>query len=269
VHVKAGHATGEPIYVAKIASWTPANAERGLPPGNGGVLVCSATTGTPLAFLADEHYLTDIRTAAAGALATDLLAPLDAIGVAVLGGGIQARLQVLTLAHLRNLGRVLVWARRPEAAASVVRDLKTHLPAVDVRLAASPQEAVKQAEIVITATASRVPLIKGAWLRSGQHLTALGADDDHKRELDAECFARASLVAVDSRSQTCTTAELSAAIASNMISEHSIVELGELISGVRQGRTGKEAITIAKLTGIAVQDLACARIALERLGIAI
>ena len=268
VHIKAAHVAGESIYVVKFASWTPTNAARGLPAGNGGILVFNASTGAPLAFLADGHYLTDIRTASAGALATDLLAEPHADSAAVLGAGVQARLQILTLARLRPLRHVLVWARRRDAAEALVAELGAQLPSADIKPAATIRDAL-QAEIVVTATASRSPLISAAWLRPGQHLTALGADDNEKRELDLGCFSRADLIAVDSRDQTGATAELGAARSAGLVTNAAIVELGELFAGTRQGRTMPSQITIAKLTGVAVQDLACARIVLERLGLSV
>jgi ornithine cyclodeaminase len=254
VHVKASSAPGDPHYVVKVASWVPSNAARGRPAAAGAILVCSAGTGAPEALLVDEHHLTDSRTAAAGALASHTLAARDARTVAVLGTGVQARLQVTTLAALRPLERVTVWGRRREAAEALARYL-------DAAVAGSAREAVESADIVITATASREPIVEADWLRPGQHVTALGADDDRKRELAAACFGRADRVVVDSRAQTCATAELAA----GPVGADAVAELGEVLAGRAPGRTRDDEITIAKLTGVAAQDLAAARVALERL----
>jgi ornithine cyclodeaminase/alanine dehydrogenase-like protein (mu-crystallin family) len=265
VHVKAAHHVGGDVYVVKVASAVPTNRERGLPVGNGGILISSAIIGQPLAFLVDEHYLTDARTAAAGALATDLLAAPDAATLTVLGAGVQARLQASTLARLRPLQRVTVWARRSAAAERLADELRATLGTVTVETAATVREAVLSSEIVVAATASTEPLIQGDWLRPGQHLTALGADDDRKRELDSDCFARADRVVVDSRAQTCATAELGVALRDGAIGLDSVVELGEIISGEMRSRTRPEEVTVAKLTGVAAQDLAAARVVLDRL----
>lgn len=236
--------------------------------GTGGLLVCSATTGAPLCFLSDEHYLTDARTAAAGALATDVLATAGASTVGVLGAGTQAWLQVVTLAGLRRLTGVAVWARRPAAARDLAVRLRQALPSASVSFGATPEAIVSASHIVITATASTEPLIVGEWLQAGQHITALGADDDRKRELDATVLSRADVVVVDSRDQTCRTAELAPALRDGTLSLDEVVELGEVFAGAAAGRSRRDEITLAKLTGLAFQDLACAGVVLDRLGIA-
>ena len=266
VHIKASSELGGPLYVVKLASWVESNARRGRPGGSGAIVVCSAETGAPLTLLVDEHYLTDARTAAAGALATDLLAPAGSSSVAVLGAGVQARLQVRTLATLRKVEQVVVWARRADAAAALVTDLEAGLDGARVTAAATARQAVESADIVITATASRAPLVEAEWLRAGQHITALGADDDRKRELTTACFSRADLVVVDSRAQSGRTAELREALAAGAVRERHIAELGEVLAGRATGRQSGDEITIAKLTGVAAQDLAAARAVLDRLG---
>lgn len=266
VHVKSASEVGGPIYTVKIASLIPSNRERDLPPGGGGIVICSAVTGKPLAMLLDDHYLTDIRTAIAGALASDLLAPAAASSVAVLGSGEQARLQVLTLAGLRALDRVVVWARRPEAAEATAAALRADLPdSCVVTVAASVREAVEATDIVITATASREPLIEAEWLHPGHHLSGVGADDDRKHELSTECFARADRIVVDLRAQTVSKAELALAAEKGAVELRQIVEMGEVIAGKAVGRGSEDEITIAKLSGLAAQDLAAAKVVAERL----
>jgi ornithine cyclodeaminase/alanine dehydrogenase-like protein (mu-crystallin family) len=174
VHIKAAHDAGGDTYVVKIASAVPTNRQRSLPIGKGGILICSAITGEPRAFFADEHHLTDARTAAAGALATDLLAAPDARTLTVLGAGVQAR---LLLARLRPLQQVIVWARRSAAAERLADELRAMLENVGVETTATVREAVLSSEIVVAATASTEPLIDGDWLRPGQHVTALTATD--------------------------------------------------------------------------------------------
>jgi ornithine cyclodeaminase/alanine dehydrogenase-like protein (mu-crystallin family) len=268
VHVKAASEVGGEIYVVKLASLIPSNRERGLAPGGGGIVVCSALTGEPLALLVDDHYLTDARTAVAGALASDLLARPAASAVGVLGSGEQARLQVTTLAGLRKLDRVAVWARREEAAKATAASLRDELGATaEVTVAATARDAVEVAEILITATASLEPLIEAEWLRPGQQVTAVGADDHRKHELTSACFARASRIAVDLRAQTCAKAELAKALAEGAVDEDRIAEMGELLSGERAGRGGEEEITIAKLTGVAAQDLAAAKAVARKLAL--
>jgi ornithine cyclodeaminase/alanine dehydrogenase-like protein (mu-crystallin family) len=266
VHVKAASEQGGDVYVVKLASLIPSNRERGIPPGGGAIVVCSAVTGMPLALLVDNHYVTDARTAIAGALASDLLARPDASCAAVLGSGEQARLQVTTLAGLRALERVFVWARRAEAAEATAEQLRAELPgSTEVAVAATAREATEVADILITATASLEPLVEGGWLKPGQHVTAVGADDHRKHELSTECFARADRIVVDLRGQTCAKAELALALQTGAANVDDIVEIGEVLVDGDLGRRGDEEITIAKLTGLAAQDLAAAKFAAERL----
>jgi ornithine cyclodeaminase/alanine dehydrogenase-like protein (mu-crystallin family) len=258
VHVKAGHIAGYPVFTVKVASLFPARAAAG-----GAVAVFSAATGAPLAMIADGHALTDARTAAAGALATDLLADGAADELAVLGAGTQAALQVTTLHALRPLRRVVVWARRPHRAEWLADRLRDRL-GIAVEVAGSARRAVAGAPIVITATTATAPLVQGDWLEPGQHITALGADDDRKRELDERCFARADRVVVDSRAQSCRQAELAGALAAGHLRGEDVAELGEVLGGARPGRRAPGDITIAKLTGLAVLDLVAAQFVLDR-----
>ncbi|MGH3407705.1 MAG: hypothetical protein ACRDRJ_35175, partial [Streptosporangiaceae bacterium] len=162
--------------------------------------------------------------------------------------------------------QVVVWARRAGAVTAPVSDLEARLEGARVTAAATARQAVQSADIVITATASQAPLVEAGWLRAGQHITALGADDDRKRELTTECFSRADRVVVDSRAQSGRTAELGEALATGAVREQHLAELGEVLSGRAPGRRSGAEITIAKLTGVAAQDLAAARAVLDRLG---
>lgn len=266
VHVKAASEVGGEIYSVKLASLIPSNRERDMPPGGGAIVVCSAVTGTPLALLVDDHYLTDARTAIAGALASDLLAAPGASTVSVLGSGEQARLQVATLAGLRTLDRVIVWARRAEAAEATAAALREALrEGCEVMVASSVREAVELTDIVITATASLEPLVEADWLHPGHHLSGIGADDDRKHELSTGCFARAHRIVVDLRAQTVPKAELASAIEKGAVEPGRIVEMGEVLAGDAIGRGGDNEITVAKLTGLAAQDLAVAKVVAQRL----
>ncbi|NUR84431.1 MAG: ornithine cyclodeaminase family protein [Nonomuraea sp.] len=254
VQVKAAWLPGRGSFTVKVGSSFAARN----PPNSGCLLVHSAVTGEPYALLMDEHRLTDLRTAAAGAVAARLLAREDAATVAVLGTGVQARLQVLAACAVRPVTSVVVWGRDP-VAAGALRDALAG-EAREVRVAATGEEAVSGADLVITATAAREPILRGAWLRPGQHVTAVGADDPTKAELDAGCFARADVLAVDSRELTPRTA---GDLRASGIEPHT--ELGELLLGRHPGRVAAEQITVAKLIGLGVQDLAAAETVLSRL----
>lgn len=264
VHVKAAWVAGRPVYTVKVASWFPARAAEGSA-ASGYIAVHDARTGDLLAILQDEHHLTDARTAAAGAVATQLLARPDASVLAVLGTGTQAYLQTLATCELVGIGSVVLWGRRAPAVAALRDALRSAAPHLVVGAAADPRAAVLAADVVVTATSSREPILLGEWLRPGQHVTAVGADDLTKAELDPACFHRADLLVVDSLEETPRFAgDLSRALASPAAGQVGAdAELGELVLGRHPGRRDARQITVAKLIGLGVEDLAAAEVALR------
>ncbi|WP_131737036.1 ornithine cyclodeaminase family protein [Actinomadura roseirufa] len=267
VHVKSAWMPGRTFFTIKVASWFTARAVGGKPAGSGFIAVHDATTGDLLAILQDEGHLTNIRTAAAGAVAARVLAREDATTVAVLGTGIQAYLQVLALCAVRPIETVLVWGRRDDAARALAETLATRDAELTVSVLSDAEEAVRRADVVITATASRQPIVRGSWLSPGQHVTAVGADDETKQELDPACFELADITVVDSLSETPKFAgDLRRAIEEGVLTGAGISgELGELLLGMKPGRHNAAQITIAKLIGLGIQDLAAAEVALPRL----
>jgi ornithine cyclodeaminase len=263
VHVKSAWLPGMPVFTVKVATWFAPRATAGRAAHSGFIAVLDAATGDLRALLRDDHHLTDLRTAAAGAVAARLLARADARTVAVLGTGTQAYLQVLAVCAVRPVETVLIWGRNQEAA----HRLAARLPELSAVVAAEPEAAVRRADIVVTATSSRQPILAGQWLAPGQHVTAIGADDPGKAELDPDCFARADLLAVDSRRDTPRLAgDLRAAIDAGAVQADDVhVELGELVLGRHPGRRDDSQLTVAKLIGLGVQDLASAEVALRRL----
>jgi ornithine cyclodeaminase len=262
IHVKAGHLHGTRRYAVKVASGFYASD----PPSiDGVVLVFDAANGALVAMLLDGGYLTDARTGAAGGLAARHLAPRRVGTVAVIGTGAQARHQLDALAYERAFEAVRVWGRNPEHVRGCVEDLRARgLPAGAIEAAATPEEAVREADLVVTCTASTEPLIRAEWLRPGVHLTAVGSDGPAKQELDPSVLARADRVVVDSRDQCARLGELHHAIEAGAIDAASTVELGDVAGGRRAGRTSDEQITVCDLTGVGVQDVAAAALVLER-----
>lgn len=266
VYVKTATIRGCPIYLVKTSPWFAANRDRGLPQG-GFVAVFDSATGHTLAILEDEHVLSDLRTAAAGTVIARLLAPPDTATALVVGSGTQAFLQPQALHRAREFQTLLIWARATERADALGRRLRIELPEVDVRVVADLQAAVSRADVILTTTAAREPLIQGRWLRPGQHITAVGADDESKSELDAEALRR-SRVFVDARATAVATGEVHRAIAEGAYSAADIAgELGDALSGDVPGRTGVDDITIATVAGLGAQDLVTAEVALRALGI--
>jgi ornithine cyclodeaminase len=266
IHVKAGHLHGLSHYAVKVASGF---YETDPPMIDGLVMVFDATTGAPAAFLLDNGFITDARTGAAGGVAARYLAPSDTRNVAVIGTGAQARYQLDGLAVVRpGFREVRVWGRNPGHAARCVEDLRARsgLPegcAFDV--ADTVREAVAGADVVITCTATREPLLRAEWLAPGAHVTALGSDGPDKRELDVGVLAGADLLVVDGRTQCSQIGELHHALdAEVVLSPDDVIELGEICAGLRPGRTSEEQMTVCDLTGLGAQDVAAAALVLER-----
>jgi ornithine cyclodeaminase len=257
VLIKAGCITGHDIFVVKTAPWFKSNEVAGRPQG-GLVTAFDASTGHPVAIFADEHYLSDIRTAATGALVADLLAPATVTTAGVLGTGAQAYWQARALAHVRPLRHLLIWGRHQGRAAALAGRLAVSLPDVRISAVAAAEDAVRDSDVVITATAATSPLVTAGWLHPGQHVTAVGADDPGKCELEPGVFGRADLVVVDSRAAAAGNGSTRRALSAGVLAAGSLAEIGELGSG----RRDPGAITVACLVGIGVQDVVAAETAL-------
>jgi ornithine cyclodeaminase/alanine dehydrogenase-like protein (mu-crystallin family) len=270
IHVKAGHLHGAPFYAVKVASGFPRNVEVGLPTSDGMVIVFDAATGAPAAFLLDQGYITDLRTGAAGGVAAKYLAPEQVWTVAVIGTGAQARYQLDALALVRpGFTQVKVWGRNEDRAAALVAELRgrSGLPGgCAYEVARSVDEAVHDADVVITCTASQTAIVQGEWLKLGAHITAVGSDAPNKQELDASVPARADLLVVDSRTQSAEIGELHHALAAGLIDERKAVELGEICALTHPGRTSASQLTVCDLTGVGVQDVAAANVVMEHAG---
>jgi ornithine cyclodeaminase len=263
-HVKTAHIDGVPHVAVKIASGFYDNAAKGLPSGSGLMAVFDAATGLPEALLLDNGFLTDIRTGAAGAIAADHLAPATFSTVGVLGSGLQARYQVRCLREVRAFTRVVAWSPDRSHLDAYCREMRAD--GFGVSAASDPRAVCEAADVLVTATPSREPLVRAEWLRPGQHVTALGSDSPGKQELDAACLARADLLVVDRLTQCAAFGELRHALDAGLFRADRVhAELGEIVAGVKPGRTRPEQITIADLTGVGFQDTAIASRALARL----
>jgi len=260
VHVKGAYLHGHPFYSVKEAAGFYANAEKGAPVGSGLVLVFDATTGFPAAVLFDNGYLTELRTGAAGALAADLLARRRVRKAAVIGAGSQARFQAEALALARRPDSIAVFARTPARSAAYAREMEGRL-GIPVSVAASAQAAVEGADVVITATPSRAPIVRAEWLAPGAHVTAVGSDGPDKQELDVSVLERADKVVVDRLDQCLRLGELHHAVEAGALAAGDVwAELGELAAGMKPGRESEDEITVADLTGVGIQDAAVAEV---------
>jgi ornithine cyclodeaminase/alanine dehydrogenase-like protein (mu-crystallin family) len=267
VYVKTGSVRGHAIFIVKISPWFAANVTAGDAQG-GFIAVFDSGTGHTLAILAEEHYLSDIRTAAAGALAARTLAPSVVRTAAVIGTGVQAFWQPQALFAERPFETLLMWGRDAAKAERLATRLRPLLPGVTIAVYHDLETVVRTSDVVITTTASREPLVKGEWLRAGQHITAVGADDQTKCELDAECLRRADRLIVDSIETNTNNGDIFRSLEQDDILPAQVHgEIGSVLSGELEGRRTNEEITIAKFVGLGVQDLAAAEVTLARLGL--
>ncbi|HEX3846375.1 MAG TPA: hypothetical protein VHV81_03265 [Steroidobacteraceae bacterium] len=258
-HIKYGYLKAGKTFTVKIATGFWKNAERGLPSSNGVVLVFSSQTGELQTIFQDEGFLTDARTAAAGAVAAKYLAPQRIACIGMIGSGQQARLQLEYLREVTACRRVKLWARSSERARAV------EVPGFDIELAASPAEVAAASQLIVTTTAAQGWLVGAADVRPGTHVTAMGADGGGKQELDPRLFPLAALRAVDSFSQCSQFGDSSFALKQGLIRDSDLVELGRVIQDPALRRRADGDITLADLTGVAVQDMAIAELALAKL----
>ncbi len=266
VYVKTGVLRGSAIHIVKVAPWFAANVARNIAQG-GFVAVLDSLTGHVRALLSDEHYLSDIRTAATGALVARLLAPERVETAAVLGTGVQAELQCLALHGERPFRRLLIWGRDVAKAQALAERLRRRLPETAFEIETSVATAVASAEVLITATLAREPLVRGEWLRPGQFVLAVGADDPTKCELDAEALLRAR-VFVDARDTSAANGCVHHAVqAGHSLDALVTAELGEVLTGAVPARAHADDIVVVKLVGIGAQDVVAAQIALDRLAV--
>lgn len=264
VDVKTAYVPGLDSFAIKISPGFFDNPKLGLPSVNGLMVVFSARTGMVETLLLDNGYLTDVRTAAAGAVAARALARPDAASAAILGAGMQARLQLKALTLVRPIERAVIWARDPQKAATAARELAAEL-GIAVTGESDARTAVAQADVVITTTPATSPVLFAGWLKPGQHVTAMGSDAEHKNELEPSIVALAAPYAADSADQVRRLGELHHAIAAGAVAgDAPVVTLGEIIRGTVAGRTSPDAISVCDLTGTGVQDTAIATLAWQR-----
>ncbi|HLJ47191.1 MAG TPA: ornithine cyclodeaminase family protein [Bryobacteraceae bacterium] len=257
IHMKSSYRRGGKYFALKIASTFPGNPTRGLSTGNGMMLLSSAQTGEPVAFLADGGHLTDVRTAAASAMVARELGRKDDV-IGILGTGIQARLQAQMHAEVLGLCGIWLWGRTRERALECRRDLETLLPGCEVRVAGSPSEVALHSRLIVTATASRSPLLFVDDIEPGTHISAVGSDSQGKQELHAEILRQAALLLVDSRSQCEKLGELQHARSER----ERAAEIGRFCEAPRDWATA--GISVADFTGLGVEDLYIAEYCYER-----
>lgn len=255
VHIKYGYIIDDDYYVVKVASGFYNNPGLGLASSNGVMLLFLQQTGALLAVLLDRGRLTDVRTAAAGAVAARYLAPRELDCIGIIGCGIQAEQQLRYLAQSVTCRRVMAWGRNPAYLASWAERLAD--TDFNISLADNLDQLVDGCRLIVTTTPAQQPLLHE--VRAGTHITAVGSDTAQKQELAPAILAAADIVTVDSQAQSHSRGEASQALRAGVITAERIVELGDIITGKYPGRENDLQITVADLTGIATQDIEIAR----------
>ena len=252
-HIKYGYIRQDDYYVIKIASGFYDNPKLGLPTSSGLMLLFSQKTGELIAVLLDDGYLTQVRTAGAGAVVGKYFAPQKVRRVGVFGAGVQGRMQVEYLRYVRDFKDVIVWGVNQEELDRYRADMtpKGFL----VQTTFDSEEIAATCNVIITATPSYKPLLSVGQIRRGTHLTAMGSDTAEKQELDPAILKRADKLAVDSIPQSLLRGEVFKALEAGMIRKEDLVELGTAISERKFQRQSEEEITVVDLTGVAVQDI--------------
>ena len=252
VHIKYGYITGDKYYVIKIASGFYQNEKLGLSNGSGLMLLFDQKTGKNVALLSDEAYLTDVRTAVAGAICAEEFAnEIHCIGV--IGTGLQARMQVEYLKKITACRKVMVWGRNSKKS----KEYSSYMMKLgfEVKICDSPKYITDSCNLIITTTAATEPILFADDIQSGTHITAMGSDTPAKQELDSNILGKADCVIADSISQCIERGEISHAIKDGKLTKNNLVELGHVLNGQHPGRISQDQITVADLTGVAVQDI--------------
>ena len=257
--VKTAYIKGLDSFAIKIALGFFNNPSIGLPSSNGLMILFDSKTGALKAVLLDQGYLTDIRTAIAGAIASKHLANLEVSNVGIIGVGMQAQLQLQALMLVRKPTNAFIWGRNKGKTSIYIDAMKKKFK-INFHQCLNIEELCEKCEIIITTTPSKEPLIKDDWLKKGMHITAMGSDAEHKNELDPRIIKSCNLYVPDKQSQTNILGELHHAIKKEIVDKNKkFKELGEIIKNPNLGRQTKNDITVCDLTGTGVQDTAIAR----------
>lgn len=246
---------------AKIVTVVPRNHHQGLPSHLATIFLLDPETGA-LDALLDGRYITEARTAAVSAVSARHLARRDAGVVAIVGSGVQARSHADALARVLDVREFRIWGRNPANRDGAARDIQT-VTGARVVACDTTRAAVDGADVVVLVTGSPTPVIEDAWIAGGTHVIGVGACRPNEREMPASLLARARLV-VDSRD---AAVKESGDILLARRDGHAIeisAELGEICAGAAPGRTAPAGVTIFKSLGLAVEDVASARIVVER-----
>ncbi len=260
-HIKYGYIKGDDHYVIKIASGFYENVKLNLPSSSGLMLVFSQKTGVLETVLLDEGYLTNVRTAVAGEIVAKYMAPEKVTAIGVFGTGVMARMQVQVLQSVTDCKRIVVWGRSNASLTAYKTDMESD--GYEVQTTLDSAVVTDACNLILMTTPSIAPLIKAGQIKKGTHITAMGSDTAEKQELDAKILGAADIVVADSLSQCQERGEIYQALLSGDLEMSQVVELGSAIGlAIASGgriRTSVDQVTVADLTGVAVQDVQIAK----------
>ncbi|AEB08218.1 ornithine cyclodeaminase family protein [Desulfobacca acetoxidans] len=252
----------EEVCGLKWVNVHPDNPQRGLPTVMAKIVLNDPESALELADM-DGTYITNYRTGAAGGLAAKYLSRPESSSLALIGAGVQARMQIAAVMKVRPIRQVAIYNRTPARAQVLMEDLASRFD-VQVMVAENPQEAVQDKDIVVTATASTTPLVRREWISPGTHINAIGADAAGKQELDPAILTEAKIF-VDDLTQAQHSGEINLALMQGLIRPEQIAAaLGQVVAGKKPGRENSQEITVFDSTGLIIQDLALGRAVLQR-----
>jgi ornithine cyclodeaminase len=253
VHIKYGYISEDDYFVIKVASGFYDNVKLGLPSADGLMLVFSQKTAQLECILLDECHLTNVRTAAAGAVVAKYLAPKRVERIGVFGAGVQGKMQVEALLPIVDCRDVVVWGTGEEELGAYREAMGGQ--GLNIETTLNPEDIPASCNLIITATPSHTPLLRADQIRDGTHITAMGSDTLEKNELEPEILGKADLVVADSIEQCRVRGEIHHALAAGVVQDDDVIELGKVIVQPALQRTDDSQISVADLTGVAVQDI--------------
>ncbi len=257
VHIKYGYIVDDDYYVIKIASGFFESPQSNRYTSDGLLLLFKKGTGELACTLLDECYLTNVRTAAAGAVVAKYLAPKNVDCIGIVGAGTQGRMQLEFLDSVIDCKNVMVWGMNQKELDKYKEDME--LVGYNVRTTLKAEDIAATCNLIVTATPSKSPLLSADLIRQGTHITAMGSDTPEKNELDPRILQKADIIVADSISQCLLRGEIHQALKAGVLEKERVVELGNVIVNPNLQRTSEEQTTIADLTGVAVQDIQIAK----------
>ncbi len=256
-HIKYGYLLDDDYYVIKIASGFFGSPPSSRYTSDGLMLVFKKGTGELACALLDECHLTNVRTAAAGAVCAKYLAPKNIECIGIIGAGTQGRMQIQYLASVTDCKEVMVWGMNQNEVDDYKKDMEPL--GYHVQTTLSTEDIAARCNLIVTATPSKSPLLSVDNIRKGTHITAMGSDTEEKIELDPKILQKADIVVADSISQCLLRGEIHQALKAGVLEKDRVVELGDVIVRPELHRKNDDQITIADLTGVAVQDIQIAK----------